>query len=164
MIKPLDGLATMLIEKLRLSSQTVATAESCTGGLLAHNLTNVPGSSAVFLEGVVSYSNDAKVRLLGISEELIQTKGAVSAEVAQAMAEEIQKKSDAIFGLATTGFAGPSGGTEEKPVGTVFLAIAQKEKPTKVWKECFPGDRVSFKEKAAEAILKNFLFFVLNGS
>ncbi|MBM3857077.1 MAG: CinA family protein [Verrucomicrobia bacterium] len=152
-----DFLAGKIIQKLHLSSQTTATAESCTGGLLAHTLTNVPGASAVFLEGVVSYSNDAKVNLLNVHPGLIETHGAVSAEVAQAMAEGVQKKSGATFGLATTGIAGPSGGSEEKPVGTVFLAIAQAGKLTKVWKEFFPEERLSFKEKVVGRILNRLL-------
>ncbi len=152
----IDLVAESLLHQLSLSSQTVATAESCTGGLLAHILTNIPGSSAVFLEGVVSYSNDAKVHLLGVSKNLIVTNGAVSAQVAQAMAEGIQKKSGATFGLATTGIAGPSGGTREKPVGTVFLAIAQAGKPTKIWREFFPEERIVFKEKVVAQLLSYF--------
>ncbi len=147
----------LLLQHLQDNAQTIATAESCTGGLLAHTLTNVPGASAVFLEGVVSYSNAAKTRLLGVSPELIKKYGAVSAEVAQAMAEGIQQKSGATFGLATTGIAGPTGGSKEKPVGTVFLAIAQAGKPTEVWQEFFPEERLVFKQKATEQILSQLL-------
>ncbi len=152
-----DLLASEIIEKLASLSQTISTAESCTGGFLAHTLTNVPGASAVFLEGVVSYSNKAKVHLLDVSDELIKTKGAVSSEVACAMAEGLQQKNNSTFSLATTGIAGPSGGTEEKPVGTVFLAIAEADKPTKVWREFFPGERIDFKEQVVTQILKHFL-------
>ena len=153
----LEAVAATLIENLILSSQTVATAESCTGGLLANALTNIPGASAVFLEGVICYSNAAKTRLLDVPADLIANQGAVSAKVAQAMAEGIQQKSGVIFGLATTGIAGPSGGNKEKPVGTVFLAIAQAGKPTEVWQEFFPEERLVFKQKAAEKILSQFL-------
>jgi PncC family amidohydrolase len=157
MIEPLDMLATKLVEQLHLSLQTVATAESCTGGLVADSLTNIPGASAVFLEGVVCYSNAAKSRLLGVPPELIAQYGAVSAAVAQAMAEGVQARSGATFGLATTGIAGPSGGEEAKPVGTLFLAIAQHGKATQVWRELFPGERLRFKRKATETLLSRFL-------
>lgn len=157
----LNVAAAALIQKLTLSSQTVATAESCTGGLLAHTLTNIPGASAVFWEGAICYSNAAKTRLLGVSPDLIENHGAVSAEVAQAMAEGIQQKSGATFGIATTGIAGPSGGSEEKPVGTVFLAIAQAGQPTEVWQELFPEERLVFKEKSTEAVLQYFLSLLL---
>jgi PncC family amidohydrolase len=161
MSKSLDTFAAALLHKLCLSSQTIATAESCTGGLLAHTVTNVSGASAVFLEGVICYSNAAKVRLLDLDPDLIAKHGAVSAEVAQAMAEAVQKKSGATFGLATTGIAGPSGGDGEKPVGTVFLAIAQADQPTKVWKEFFPEGRLVFKEKTVTQILHFLLMEVV---
>ena len=164
MSQRLDLVAAELVEKLTGASQTVATAESCTGGLLAHTLTNIPGASAVFLEGIICYSNAAKTRLLGVSPDLIEKYGAVSAEVAQAMAEGIQQKSGATFGLATTGIAGPAGGSTQKPVGTVFLAMAQVGKPTEVWQEFFPEERLVFKEKATEAILNRLVFFSLNRS
>ena len=162
MTQCLNLLATELVEKLADSSQTIATAESCTGGFLAHTLTNVPGASAVFLEGVICYSNEAKMRLLAVSADLIKKHGAVSAEVAQAMAEGIQQKSGSAFCLSTPGIAGPSGGSKEKPVGTVFLAIAQDGKPTEVWQEFFPEERLVFKEKVTEAILSRLVFFLLN--
>jgi nicotinamide-nucleotide amidase len=151
------GLESAIISALQSRSQTVATAESCTGGLVVHRLTNVPGASAVFQEGVVTYSNEVKTKLLGVPLTLIKTYGAVSAEVATAMAEGIQKKSGATFGLATTGIAGPSGGSEAQLVGTVFLAIAESDKPTEVWREFFPGERLAFKQKATEALLQAFL-------
>lgn len=157
MSQQLDLLATELVEKMTSSSQTLSIAESCTGGLLANTLTNVPGASSVFFEGVVSYSNAAKTRLLGVPLSLIEKHGAVSAEVAQAMAEAIQKKSGATFGLATTGIAGPSGGSKEKPVGTVFLAIAKAREETEVWQEFFPEKRLFFKEKATEQLLRQLL-------
>lgn len=157
MSQQLDIIAASLIQKLCLSSQTVATAESCTGGLIAHCLTNIPGASDVFLEGVICYSNAAKTRLLEIPPELIAEQGAVSAQVAQAMAEGIQQKSGATFGLATTGIAGPWGGSEEKPVGTIFMAIAQKEKLTTVWKAFFPEERFIFKQKATKQMMRQLL-------
>lgn len=143
-----------IIRALCCRRESLSTAESCTGGLLAHRLTNVPGASQVFQQGVVTYSNAAKCALLDVPAALLETHGAVSAEVAVAMAEGIQKKSGATFGLATTGIAGPEGGSVIMPVGTVFLAIAQQEKPTKVWRAFFSGERIAFKERAAEALLR----------
>jgi len=109
---------------LRDSGLRVAVAESCTGGLVGERLTSVAGSSAYFLGGVVAYSNDAKCRLLGVPPELLEKFGAVSAEVAEAMARGARERFGADVGLAVTGVAGPGGGTEAKPVGRVFLALA----------------------------------------
>lgn len=157
----LEPLASALIQKLQFLQQSLATAESCTGGLLASTLTDIPGASAVFWGGVVSYSNSAKARFLELPKDLLETKGAVSAEVAQAMAEGIQKASGATLGLATTGIAGPAGGTPEKPVGTIFLAIAHHGKPTIVWRESFPESRSLFKKKAVAAILRRCLTTIM---
>jgi nicotinamide-nucleotide amidase len=104
--------------------KTVAVAESCTGGLMAEKLTRVPGSSAYFLGGIVAYSNEAKMSLLGVPEELLAAHGAVSNPVAQAMAEGVRDRFGADFGVSTTGISGPGGGTEEKPVGLVSIGIA----------------------------------------
>jgi nicotinamide-nucleotide amidase len=136
----------IVVEKLSIRSETVAVAESCTGGLLANRITNVPGSSAVFLEGNVSYSNEAKVRTLGVPNQLIETHGAVSEPVARAMAEGSLHRSGATYALSTTGIAGPDGGTTEKPVGTVFIGFAEKGRTTQVDKLLFPLDRLSFKQ------------------
>jgi nicotinamide-nucleotide amidase len=109
---------------LRQGGYTIATAESCTGGLIASLLTDVPGSSAYLLEGVVVYSNAAKVRQLGVCPDDLETHGAVSEPVVRQMAQGIRGRTGADFGLATTGIAGPDGGTDEKPVGTLHLALA----------------------------------------
>jgi len=119
-----ETLADAVARLLWASGQTVSVAESCTGGLLAKWLTDVPGSSRYFLEGVVTYADAAKVRLLGVPQELISRLGAVSEAVAEAMAVGCRQRSGSDLALATTGIAGPSGGTPEKPVGLVFLALA----------------------------------------
>jgi len=160
----------LIIETLRQASQTIATAESCTGGLLAHRLTNVPGASRVFQEGFITYSNASKIKLLHIPKSLLETHGPVSQEAAKAMAEGVRILSKTTFGLATTGIAGPAGIGSSKvfvrdlPVGTLFLAIAAEGRPTLVWREFFAIERLAFKEKAVEVlldrlclILKNFL-------
>ncbi len=138
------NLEDVIVELLTASKATLAVAESCTGGLLANRITDVPGASLVFLEGNVTYSNDAKMRTLGVSAELLSTVGAVSKEVAQAMAEGALERSGATYALSTTGIAGPDGGTDLKPVGTVFLGLASRGSPTLVEKEFFPVDRPSF--------------------
>ncbi len=104
--------------------ETLAVAESCTGGLLAQRLTTVPGSSAYFVQGVVAYSNDAKVALLGVPQALLQAHGAVSAEAVEAMARGIRERAGSTYALAVTGIAGPTGGTDDKPVGLVHLGLA----------------------------------------
>ena len=131
---------------------TLATAESCSGGLLSHRLTNVPGVSEVFLLGVVSYSNEAKVRVLGVDGEVIRDKGAVSPEVAMQMAVGVQRLSGSGMGIGITGIAGPSGGTEAKPVGTVFIGISL---PAGSLVEArhflFHGDRNAIKSQTVDA-------------
>lgn len=128
-----EGDATMeavVGERLAAARATLAVAESCTGGLIGHRLTGVPGSSAYFLGGVVAYGNDAKVGVLGVRAETLQTHGAVSCETAEEMARGVRTRLGSTFGLATTGIAGPTGGTTEKPVGTVCVALAA---PTRTW-------------------------------
>ncbi len=121
-----ERLVSKVAAALRKLGGTVATAESCTGGLIAKLLTDVPGSSSYFVEGVVAYSNESKTRLLGVTEELIARHGAVSREVAQAMARGCRQKAGTDYAVATTGIAGPTGGSEEKPVGLVYLALADE--------------------------------------
>jgi nicotinamide-nucleotide amidase len=139
--------------KLTVGGYTVATAESCTGGLLAQRLTDIPGSSKYFVEGVVTYANDAKTRTLGVEPMLLLEYGAVSAEVAEAMAEGIRERAGTDFGLAITGIAGPGGGTEEKPVGTVFIAISS-EAGTEHRKLKLPGDRHLIRWRSSQAALE----------
>ncbi len=120
----LERRAAAYIEKAARLGVTVATAESCTGGLVAGLLTEVPGSSAVVDRGFVTYSNDAKQQMLGVAVELLAAHGAVSEPVARAMASGARQKSGAAFAVAITGVAGPGGGTETKPVGLVHFALA----------------------------------------
>lgn len=137
---------------LRKKKQSLAAAESCTGGLLSHRLTNIPGSSDYFLESAVTYSNAAKVDLLGVPPSLVETSGAVSFPVARAMAQGIRNKAQADYGLAITGIAGPTGGTPEKPVGLVFIALAW-EGGTEVQKNLFLGKREQVKFQSTQKAL-----------
>jgi nicotinamide-nucleotide amidase len=150
-----DGseLEAIVVRLLAGRSETVAVAESCTGGLLANRFTNVPGASAVFLEGNVTYSNAAKTRTLDVPVELLNRVGAVSPEVALAMVEGARARSGATYALATTGIAGPDGGTPEKPVGTVFVGLASKDGPSQVEKLFFPTDRATFKQMVTQSAL-----------
>jgi len=132
--------------------QTLAVAESCTGGLIGERITDVAGSSLYFLEGAVVYSNEAKIRTLAIDGALIEKFGAVSAEVAEAMAEGMRGKSGATYALSVTGVAGPGGGTEEKPVGTVFIAVADAN-GIKSSKLTLPGDRYLIRWRSSQAAL-----------
>jgi nicotinamide-nucleotide amidase len=131
---------------------TIAVAESCTGGMLAERLTNVPGSSAYFLGGVVCYSNGLKTSMAGIPAALIELKGAVSPEVALALADGIRKRSRATLGVGVTGIAGPSGGTAEKPVGLVHIAIANGNEPHEKAFHLI-GDRDQIRQRATVAAL-----------
>lgn len=132
---------------------TIATAESCTGGLLASRLTDVPGSSAYFSRGVVSYSNESKSELLKVDEKLITEHGAVSSQVVEAMAEGIKNQSGTDIGVAISGIAGPQGGSDEKPVGTVYIGVAYKEEPTFSQKYRFSGQRKDIKLASSEHAL-----------
>ena len=148
-----ESMEEVIVHLLSRRHETVVTAESCTGGLLACRLTNVPGASAVFLEGFIVYSNESKSELLGVSPELISDHGAVSGEVVLSMAEGALRRSGASYALATTGIAGPGGGTLEKPVGTVWLALSAQGQETEVWKETIPTDRLTFKQVVTQSIL-----------
>ena len=141
----------VIVQTLKERHETLAVAESCTGGLLAHRLTNVPGASGVFLAGYVTYSNEAKSDLLKVEATLIEKHGAVSAEVARAMAEGARARCGATHAVATTGIAGPDGGSPEKPVGTVFVGLATRKGGTVSRKFFFPTDRETFKQMVAQA-------------
>jgi nicotinamide-nucleotide amidase len=126
-----DNIATLaerVVAENRAAGRMIALAESCTGGLVAAAITEIPGSSAVLGSGYVTYSNEAKIAMLGVNADIIDTFGAVSVAVAWAMAQGALKKSGADIAVAISGVAGPDGGTEQKPVGTVVFAVAEKDK------------------------------------
>jgi nicotinamide-nucleotide amidase len=144
-----DALGALLLER----KLTIAVAESCTGGLVAHRLTNVSGSSGYFERGVVTYSNPSKTDLLGVPEGLITSHGAVSKEVATAMAEGIRRAARTDIGLSTTGIAGPTGGTPEKPVGLVYVGYADAS-GSLAMKFTFGEGRARVKERASQAAME----------
>lgn len=147
-----ESLEEVVARILTENRATIAVAESCTGGMLAERLTNVPGSSSYFLGGVVCYSNELKTSLVGVPKEMIEAKGAVSSEVALALADGIRKRSGANIGVGTTGIAGPTGGTPEKPVGLVHIGLADERGATeKAFR--FPGDRDRIRRFATQTAL-----------
>jgi nicotinamide-nucleotide amidase len=160
-----DGspLEEVVARELTMHNATISAAESCTGGLLAQRLTSIAGSSSYFLGGVVCYSNELKTAWAGVPAELIQAKGAVSAEVAIALAEGIRRRVNSTFGVGITGIAGPGGGSEEKPVGTVHIALSHaggvKERGVR-----FPGDRELVRFQASQVALDMVrVHFLYNG-
>jgi PncC family amidohydrolase len=131
---------------------TIGTAESCTGGLVAASITAVAGSSAHFQGGIVSYANEAKIGLLGVARAVLEAHGAVSAQVARAMAEGCRERLGVSLAVAITGIAGPDGGSPEKPVGLAYVALASG-RPTEVRRFVFTGDRATVRSAAsAEAL------------
>ena len=137
--------AQTLLDACRAKGIRLATAESCTGGLIAAALTAVAGSSDVFDRSFVTYSNDAKHQMIGVPSGLIETQGAVSEDVARAMASGALERSRAGIAVAVTGVAGPGGGTDAKPVGLVCFGIAERGQPTVSEQRVFPGDRTSIR-------------------
>ena len=135
--------AARLLEACRARGVRLATAESCTGGLIAAALTSVAGSSDVVDRGFVTYSNAAKTEMLGVSAALIADQGAVSEAVARAMADGALARSGATIAVSVTGVAGPGGGSAEKPVGLVWFGLAQRGAPTAAERQVFPGDRTA---------------------
>ncbi len=142
-----------LIEAYAAQGWTIATAESCTGGLIAAMLTDIPGSSAVFDRGFVTYSNASKRELLNVPEALLKTHGAVSEEVALAMATGAQQSAGTDIAISVTGIAGPGGGSNNKPVGLVFIGLAKPDGKTECWKYHFSGDRKSIREATRDEAL-----------
>lgn len=143
----------VIADLLRSKSLTLACAESCTGGMIISKMIDHPGVSDVLIEGAVTYSNDAKINRLGVDAQLIRKHGAVSREVAAAMAEGVVRSSGAKVGLATTGIAGPGGGTVDKPVGLVYIGLCLPSAGVLVKKLIFDGDRASVRRSATTAAL-----------
>ncbi len=143
-------------QRLTHRSESVATAESCSGGLIAHRLTNVSGASGYVRGGVVAYSNEAKAALLGVSTDTLAAHGAVSAPVARELAEGARTRFGSTWGIGVTGIAGPTGGTPEKPVGLVFIAVAGPN-GIEATRHVFEGNRLSVKEQTADAALRLLL-------
>ena len=140
-------------EALRKKGQTLAAAESCTGGLLSHRITNVPGSSEYFLQGVVTYSNLAKQHHLGVRRETLARCGAVSEEVAREMAEGMLRASGSDWALSITGIAGPTGKTGAKPLGLTHIALASRRNRTLCRRYLFFGSRLEVKERMVNSAL-----------
>jgi len=148
-----ETLEAVLVHLLTKRKQTLALAESCTGGCIAHRLTNIPGASAVFLAGLVTYSNEAKQKFLGVRAETLDTHGAVSEATVREMVEGARARTGADYALAVTGIAGPDGGTPEKPVGTVWIGLATA-KETQAEKKFNPVDRETFKYVTAQQAME----------
>lgn len=146
---------------LKKNHLTIAAAESCTGGLVTSRLTDVPGSSEYVLGSIVSYSNEVKEKLVGVRHETLVAHGAVSRETAQEMAEGVRKAIGTDIGIATTGIAGPGGGTEEKPVGLVYTAVATPEH-TIVCEAHLSGTREEIKRQASETVLALAFGVIIN--
>ena len=146
------NLEALVVGELTKRKQTVALAESCTGGFIAHRLTNVPGASAVLRAGLVTYSNESKEQLLGVRPETLAQHGAVSGETVREMAEGARQRTGADYALAVTGIAGPGGGSADKPVGTVWIGLASAE-PVEVVKKFNPVDRETFKYVTSQQAL-----------
>lgn len=145
-------MAERVVAENKAAGRTIAIAESCTGGLVAAAITEVPGSSAVLGSGYVTYSNDAKMKMLGVNEDILDTFGAVSVAVAWAMAQGALKRSGADIAVAISGVAGPDGGTENKPVGTVVFVVAKKGQDP----EDVVGDRKAFGSDKTRADIRSF--------
>jgi nicotinamide-nucleotide amidase len=150
MTEPLEN---KIVRLLTERKQILAVAESCTGGYISHRITNVPGASAVFSAGLVTYSNDAKQKFLGVRTETLAQYGAVSEAVAREMAEGALHAARSDYSIAVTGIAGPGGGTPEKPVGTVFIGVASARE-TRVFRRFNPGERLAFKELTSQQALE----------
>lgn len=163
-MKELNLLIQDLASLLKKSHWQLVTAESCTGGLIASSLTEIPGSSVWFERGFITYSNLSKQEMLGVPTELIAKFGAVSKEVAAAMATGALEHSKAQVAVAVTGIAGPDGGSPEKPVGTVCFAWVSHKTPARTLKKCFPGTRQEIRLAACYEALKGTEAHILSGS
>lgn len=159
----IDRLARELGSVCKRAGLVVATAESCTGGLIAGAITDVAGSSAWFERGFVTYSNAAKQEMLGVAGDLLESHGAVSEPVAKAMAEGALQHSPADLSVAVSGVAGPDGGTASKPVGTVCLAWARRGRDGRGEREHFPGDRAAVREQTVIVALQGLIALAEGG-
>ncbi len=151
---PTLDLARAVLDRCRAQGLHLATAESCTGGLIVACLTEIAGSSAVVDRGFVTYDNRAKQEVLGVPADLLERVGAVSEEVARAMAEGALARAPVELAIAVTGIAGPGGATPTKPVGLVHLAVALKGEPTRHVREVFPGDRAAVRAASVDAAFR----------
>jgi nicotinamide-nucleotide amidase len=166
----LDGLITMRLNFIDLAAKlgvvlrkkkwSVVTAESCTGGMVAQSITAISGSSVWFERGFVTYSNLAKRESLGVKSLTLKKHGAVSDQTAKEMAEGALANSHAQVSVAITGIAGPSGGTKNKPVGTVYFAVAGKNRATQIFLQHFSGDRDKVRKQATQFALQQLIFFI----
>jgi len=153
----MNGLAARLVMLCRARNVTVATAESCTGGLIAAAITAVPGSSAMFTHGFVTYANAAKAEMLGVPPSLIASVGAVSEAVARRMAEGAKKRARVDLAVSVTGIAGPDGGSDDKPVGTVWFGLANRHGDITTHHHLFHGNRDEIRAASVEFALKLLL-------
>ena len=149
----------IVASKLKLQKKTIAIAESCTGGLLSHRLTNIPGSSRYLKFGLIAYSYDAKTKFLKVSKATLKKFGAVSQPVALSMAGEVRKVLNTDFGIGITGIAGPGGGTKTKSIGLTYIAVCSRNKAA-ISRSVFTGNRLSIKTKATTKALKMLLEFL----
>lgn len=161
---PLVELAARVGAACRAAGLTVATAESCTGGLVGHLLTEIPGSSAWFRGGLIAYADDVKEALLGVPAPVLAAHGAVSAQVALAMAQGALERPGADLAVAVTGIAGPGGGTDEKPVGLVYVGLATRAGATAVRREAWHHDRSGNKRASARLALELLLEHLPGGA
>ncbi len=154
-----DNINKLLVEKLAKQNLKIATAESCTGGLISKKITEVSGSSAVFDCGVCSYSNNIKSKVLGVNENTLAVLGAVSAETAMQMANGVRKLAESFVGVSTTGIAGPTGGTAEKPVGLVYIGLSTAEKSFAV-KALFAGKNGLNNRERVRELSANYAMYI----
>lgn len=159
-----ETLEAVVVRMLKKQKQTLATAESCTGGAIANSITNVAGASEVFLAGYVTYANASKTDVLHVDPELIEKHGAVSEPVARAMAEGARTRAGSTYGIASTGVAGPGGGSEDKPVGTVYIALSSAQWDTIVKKYFFSTDRETFKDLSKQTALDLLRRKIIDGA
>jgi nicotinamide-nucleotide amidase len=146
-----------IVTLLKNKKLKIAVAESCTGGLISKRITDIPGASDILDMGIVSYANSIKARFLGVSEEILNTVGAVSEQTAAAMAKGVCEAANADIGVSTTGIAGPGGGTEEKPVGLVYISVYFRNGKQTVKKLNLSGSRKEIREQTANAVFETVL-------